>query len=638
MSESIIDLIWRLRKTGTGGEEVVKDTKEAAKAAREAAKAAREASKIMEENSKKAKDFAIGLGKTAVQGLVAFGAASLKAASDAAEMGSKFDTVFKDQGPAAKQALEQLADTINRSKFDLMGYAATLQDTFVPLGFARDKAAEMSVSVVALAEDLASFNNLRTEDVVNDLQSALVGNTETLRKYGVVAQDAQIKAKGLEMGLWDGTSAMDGQTKAAIILQLAIEGTSDAQGDAERTAAGFANQMKGAEAAVKELQIEVGNKMLPTAIKFVGIMSDGIGVLTDLVTWTDRVKGALNDHAGAVIETSDGYAAYVAELTRATESTSYHVNANGDLVDAYGRVHQAGYILTETEYGLAQAELAAAAAAAESATATDTTAAALTYQIQTLGYGTSAYTTHTAAVQADKAAAEAAAAAADTQTRIYGLAADALAAANIPLFQKVELEKQLALASGATTVEQEKEKDAIALLRRQMELGNVDGAKFNEIVGLMASGAITAQQAIDMVTASINAIPKDTQVGITYNLNTNGSPPSAAAGDVGIGPAGSASTAYSTATGGTVAYGGAQAEGGAYTVTQPTWFLAGEAGTEMAYFVPQGKSLSDVAGGGALGNITININGAQSPMETARAVRAELDRMGRRADSRIRTN
>jgi len=152
--------------------------------------------------------------------LVRAGADAVIAASAVEEMQSKFDTVFGEHAGSVTSQLGEFADAANRSIFDLQGFAATLQDTFVPLGFARDQAADMSVEVVKLAEDLASFNNIPTEQVVMDMQSALVGTTETLRKYGVVAQVANQKQCALTEGIWDGEGAMTAQEKAAAILGI----------------------------------------------------------------------------------------------------------------------------------------------------------------------------------------------------------------------------------------------------------------------------------------------------------------------------------------------------------------------------------------------------------------------------------
>lgn len=213
-----------------------------------------------------------------------FGTEAVNVASDVAEMRSKFGVVFRDLAGDVERQLGVMGEAINRSKYDLMEYAATFQDTFVPLGFARDQAAEMSVALVQLAEDLGSFNNLPTADVARDLQSALVGNTETVRKYGVVANEAAIKAKALELGLWDGTGAIDAQAKAASILQIIMEGTADAQGDAARTAGSYENQTRGLDAALKDLKVTVGNMFLPELQK-------GLPVLTD---WVDGLAGGID--------------------------------------------------------------------------------------------------------------------------------------------------------------------------------------------------------------------------------------------------------------------------------------------------------------------------------------------------------
>jgi hypothetical protein len=128
----------------------------------------------------------------AVTAMGRIGTSLLNAASDAEEVRNKFDVVFRDQSDAVEQWASDFSDAVGRSTTENMGFLATIQDTLVPLGLARNAAAEMSMSVVELATDLSSFNNLPTEQVIQDIQSALVGNTETLRKYGVVANQAEI--------------------------------------------------------------------------------------------------------------------------------------------------------------------------------------------------------------------------------------------------------------------------------------------------------------------------------------------------------------------------------------------------------------------------------------------------------------
>jgi|GEM_PF-5156887 len=217
--------------------------------------------------------------------IVALGVGFVKLASDAEETNSKFQAVFKDGADNAAQQLDNMAQTLGRSRTELRGYAATLQDTFVPLGFARDKASEMAISVVGLSEDLASFNNLNTADVVRDIQSALVGNTETLRKYGVVASQDAIIQEALTSGLIANKNQLDPTIKAQAIYNLMVKGTADAQGDAARTSESTANQMKALQSEFKGLGEELGTILIPLAIKL-------IDNLRKLTTWfSDLTEG-----------------------------------------------------------------------------------------------------------------------------------------------------------------------------------------------------------------------------------------------------------------------------------------------------------------------------------------------------------
>ena len=226
--------------------------------------------------------------------LLAFGKASITAASDVEEMQSKFDTVFGSLGGEVTDDLQGFADAANRSIFDLQGFAATLQDTFKPLGFAGDAAADMSVNMVQLATDLGSFNNIDTATVVNDLQSALVGNTETLRKYGIVASQSAIDNEAYALGLNFTKGRMDALTKATAIQSIIMKSTVDAQGDAIKTADSFANQMVGLKAAVQELSVTFGGALLPAATAVVGKLTEA----------TDVVKG-LQGQMGQMAEASD---------------------------------------------------------------------------------------------------------------------------------------------------------------------------------------------------------------------------------------------------------------------------------------------------------------------------------------------
>ena len=113
------------------------------------------------------------------QGFIA-GKAMVDLASDIEEMQGKSKVVFGRFRSEVVTELTAFGDAVGRSSHELEGMASTVQDTFVPMGFARGEAAKLSVELTKLAVDTASFNNASDTDTIKAFQSALVGNHETL--------------------------------------------------------------------------------------------------------------------------------------------------------------------------------------------------------------------------------------------------------------------------------------------------------------------------------------------------------------------------------------------------------------------------------------------------------------------------
>jgi len=175
---------------------------------------------------------------------------------------AKFNTVFRDQAGAAAQWAETFGDSVGRSTQDVEEWMAGLQDTFVPLGIVRDKAADLSKSLVTLAVDVASFNNKADADVIRDFTSALVGNHETVRKYGIIISESAIKQEALNKGMNKTYAQLSDLEKVQFRYSLIQKGTTDAQGDALRTGDSYANQLKRLKANTSELAAELGGPLI----------------------------------------------------------------------------------------------------------------------------------------------------------------------------------------------------------------------------------------------------------------------------------------------------------------------------------------------------------------------------------------
>ena len=234
---------------------------------------------------------------------IATGAKLISMGSEAEEMQGKFDVVFGESAPNAARELNYFGNIVGRSKFELMTMAASMQDMLVPMGFARDEAATLSVSMTQLAVDVASFNNVSDADVQRDFASALTGSHETVKKYGILINKNTLDLELNRMGVEGGMKAATEQEKVQARLNLIIAGTSDAYGDAARTSGSWANQMRALKSEISEAATTIGLELLPFVTPLLKIITDlARTALPPLLEGFKEVAGHLRTEFGPVIK------------------------------------------------------------------------------------------------------------------------------------------------------------------------------------------------------------------------------------------------------------------------------------------------------------------------------------------------
>ena len=142
---------------------------------------------------------------------------------------------------------------------------ATVQDTFVPLGFSREASLDLSKALTQLTVDVARFQNKADADVMRAFQSAIVGNHEAVRSFGIIITEAGLKSEALRKGIIKSNREMTAQEKVLARLSLIFEGTKDAQGDLARTQDSYANTVKTLNSNLSELSETIGEELMPIA-------------------------------------------------------------------------------------------------------------------------------------------------------------------------------------------------------------------------------------------------------------------------------------------------------------------------------------------------------------------------------------
>lgn len=227
-----------------------------------------------------------GIGMTVAGGVIAGGLSkSIQIASDAEEIGSKFNTVYKGMEDDMNGWANNFSKNVGRANQDIKKYAGNLGDLLKPIGYSTEEAAKMSQSMIELALDVASFNNAVDADVIKDFGAAMTGEYEPLKKYGIVINETVLKQKALEMGLSDGKTQLDAQTKALVTQKIMLESSKDAQGDLARTSDSFANTQKRLKAQITDLSETIGKQLLPVVTPLITKISE---VATKVANWASQ--------------------------------------------------------------------------------------------------------------------------------------------------------------------------------------------------------------------------------------------------------------------------------------------------------------------------------------------------------------
>jgi hypothetical protein len=305
-----------------------------------------------------------GLATNALGKMQSFAAGSVDAFARIEDATGAAGVQFGAQLPIITKFADEAAKNFGISKgaaldaantFGTLGKAAGLSGTDLS-GFATD--------LSGLAGDLASFKGTSTEQAIDAIGAALRGESEPVRAYGVMLDEATLKAEAMSMGLLKATKDTDAIKAAQMRAQLAqkaynkavgehgansdeakraqlslttaqnglkkaTEGTvgplttsqkilaaqsaitkqtTDAQGDFTRTASSTANVQKTLAAETENAQAKLGQQLAPALTAVRTLMLQGIKAVSSLASGISVLSGFVADNKTA-------FAAFAAVVT-----------------------------------------------------------------------------------------------------------------------------------------------------------------------------------------------------------------------------------------------------------------------------------------------------------------------------------
>ena len=264
-------------------------------AARDAQKRLKEINNLKMDNIKKqlndVSDKLTSIGKTMTLGvtapLVAAGAASVKMAADMNESINKVDVSFGDAAKSVHEFSNTTLTTYGIAKSTALELAGYYGDMATSSKFSQEEAAKMSKQLIALTGDIASFKNISLSEAKTALSAIFTGETESLKKLGIVMTQTNLDAYALEKGFKKTVQQMSENERISLRLAYIFEKTANSQGDFARTSDSTTNQLRILTESLKELAAIAGEELLPIVTPIIAQLN---GLIQSLGSLDDGTK------------------------------------------------------------------------------------------------------------------------------------------------------------------------------------------------------------------------------------------------------------------------------------------------------------------------------------------------------------
>ncbi len=271
-----------------------------------------------------------GIGKMlatalSVTAVVKFGKECIELASDLAEV----DNVVSKSFGNLRGQMDALADesikTLGMSRLTAYQTGATFMSMGKAMMDDQQAAADMAIELTKLTGNMASFYN-KSQDLVSiALKSVYTGETETLKQYGIVMTEVNLKQFALEQGITKSYSAMTQAEKVMLRYQYVMKQTAFIGEDFVDTQNSWANQTRILQEQWKEFMTILGNGLITVLTPVVQVLNK---IVASLITLGNTISKVMSSIFGIKMQTLS------AGADSAADSYEDAADAATDLADA----------------------------------------------------------------------------------------------------------------------------------------------------------------------------------------------------------------------------------------------------------------------------------------------------------------
>ena len=188
------------------------------------------------------------------------------------------------------------------------------------LGVGADAGKTMAMNLTGLVGDIASFYNITVEEANTAISAVYTGETESIKKLGIVLTEANLNAYAVSQGIKKTYNQMSQAEKVMLRYNYVMQASAKIQGDFVRTGGNWANQVRVLKEQWSQLLSILGkgliavlnpvvkalNSMLASLIAVANAMAKAFGG-TGIESSTGKVSSTVGDIADGAGDVSSGF-------------------------------------------------------------------------------------------------------------------------------------------------------------------------------------------------------------------------------------------------------------------------------------------------------------------------------------------
>lgn len=280
---------------------------------------------------------AFGLGIRALGNL---GKAALDASSDLQEVQNVVDVSFRELDAAGNVVsdmtykIEGFAQTciekFGMSEFAAKQTAGSFMAMGKSMGLSMEEASDMAVTLTGLTGDFSSFYNISQDYARVAMSAVYTGETETLKRYGIVLTEANLQQYAQSKGIETTVKKMDARDKAILRYMYIMDATKDMEGDFVRTQDSWANSTRVLAQLWNQFLIALGSGLISILSPMVQVLGQVVQRLTQFVQvlW-QALSNIFGFQLQDITKQASGAAGAVGDLSDSTDELGESIDKAG---------------------------------------------------------------------------------------------------------------------------------------------------------------------------------------------------------------------------------------------------------------------------------------------------------------------